>query len=336
MGGLWGWMSATIAIIAAELIGRGEATALHAMMSSGMSQSRVDQLVGFGFMHAGLKSGRLGATVSMRVAQARVTDVTRGIARSEWTQELARGQVARLMNVAKVLTKKHPEGVGDGFLERLRSMAENSDAVSAVRDIRAAIDETQRSVFSGLARRVRPASGPTAPDTSKPSWLREQRGDARSSSPESARGVPWRNRPLAQAAPKTATRPAPAPTLSPAEELLKTPPDTLTLESLRVVTAGKIQIERAAWDKMVTTYLEHQSLREAMLRRLWELSNSGGTNWMPLEHVDKCLRGRVGLYHRLLVERAGGRTRIYDFLPRKALESKRAWHPPKASDVIEL
>lgn len=332
LGGTMGWLSSLLAVVTAELHGVVEPLALRALLASGGDSGRLEVLLLLAATRVGSKQA-----MPIKTVFERFNGVVADIAKSEKTQALARGQITRLMNEATALTKRQPERVGEDFLQRLQQIAEKSDAVSAVREIRTVLDTTRQSVFSRLSQRATSASTPsTGPEPSKPRWLRQERVDADSASPKSTKGEPWRHgRPQESSAP-VQERPVPTPNLSPAEALLAEPPPALTIDSAKMMTNGGIGCERAAWDKIVEFYSKNPSQRGAILRRLRELGNNLGGEWKSLEDVPHAWRGRVGIKHRLLVERVQGRTRIYEFLPRKHLESKAAWHPPKASDVIEL
>lgn len=341
LGGVTGWLSGKLATVGAELAGGGDGNLLGGVLASGASESGIWRLVRGATQAANMRSFRLVPRIPEEGVAVQVRALIRDISKSVRTQDMARRQLEKLVRRAEELAVRHPERLGESFLERVRKLAENPDPVVAAREVRAAIatGESAASVLPTIGRRPSRSritvASPSQRDVSLSKRFREVRDPT---PPDGNKKIPWRKgRPGDSAAegnaapakpPQPSTTPAPA---SPAELVLSSPPEVLTEEIVATLGRGRVQFTTSAWKEAVNLYGSSTFERGAFLRRLKELGEANGSMgnaWTSIRTAGGCFRGRVGIHHRMLVQRVGRDLRIYRVAPRRELVPRGSWQPP--------
>lgn len=185
---------------------------------------------------------------------------------------------------------------------------------------------------------------PTPPRTLRVSALSEPTPPAKRASrpktPAAAdsippKGTPWRNgRPGEKTPPNEQTPPpmsavrTPPSAPSVTELLLRNPPDTLSLETIRIVTQNRVLIHPRAWKDMMELYKTTPNIRIPLLRRLSEVNGRMDKNWKMLTSVEKGYDARVGMGHRILIQRRDGQFWVYRIDTRENLNRWGSWEPP--------
>lgn len=340
LGGVTGWLSGKLATVGAELAGGSEGNLLGNVLASGASESGIWRLVRGATQAANMHSFRLAPRMPEEGIAAQARALIRDISRSARTQDMARRQLIKLIQRSEKLAASNPERLGEPFLARIRDLAKNLDPVIAAREVRAAVAQAESSV-SVLSTAGRRASRPriSADSSSQgstpgvPRRVREVRFVA-----TPPKGVPWRNRRPSDPAivsegppSKPPVQPVTPQPSSLADLLVTNPPEVLTEEIVKTLGRGRIQFTPSAWREATSLYNINGFERGAFLRRLKELGESNGSmgnEWKSIQAGRGCFRGRVGIHHRMLVQRVGGDLRIYKVAPRGELKPRSSWQPP--------